>query len=139
MEFNELEIYRQRAEAAPDADAERTSQTSQEGPVVVFFDWEIPELGAPHFVTFLARVRSQAGERSLRIPIDVARLAAEGKTSDLETLHAILATRHAGLDDRYSLVGAVEWLLTISLEQTEPALSPLERRSKMQELLLAPP
>jgi hypothetical protein len=137
MEFNELEIYRQRAEAAPDADAERISQTSQEGPVVVFFDWEIPSLTTPHFVTFLARVRSQAGERSFRIPIDVAKLATEGRTTDLERLLDILATRHAGLDDRHSLVQSLAWLLSISLEQTSPQLTENERQLKVRQLLLA--
>jgi hypothetical protein len=118
---------------------ERISGTAQEELVVSYFDWEIPELGAPHFVTFLARIRSQTGERSLRIPIDVARLAAEGRTADLEKLLDILGTRHAGLDTSPSRLAAVEWLLGVSLEQTEPELSPAERRSKMQGLLLAPP
>jgi hypothetical protein len=69
----------------------------------------------------------------------VAGLAAGGRTADLEKLHAILSARHAGLDDRYSLVGAVEWMLNISLEKTEPQLSPTKRRSKTQELLFASP
>jgi hypothetical protein len=131
----ELEACRQRAEAALQTAAERTSQASQEGAVVVYFDWEIPELSAPHLFTFLARVRSQAGERSLRIPIDIAKLDADGRTADLERLCDILATRHAQLDDRHSLVHAVEWLLTISLEQIEPELSPAERQVKMCRLL----
>jgi hypothetical protein len=98
------------------AAAERVSEASRpEEPVVISFDWEIPALASPHLITFLARVRSQAGERSFRIPIDVAKLAAEGRTSDLERLHAILAMRHAGVDDHRSLVQSLEWLLNISL------------------------
>jgi hypothetical protein len=81
--------------------------------VVSFFDWEIPELTTPQLIAFLALVRYQASERSFRIPIDVARLASEGRTADLERLHDILAARHAGIDDRYSLLRSPEWMLTI--------------------------
>jgi hypothetical protein len=125
------------------AAAERIWSSSQEGSsvssVVSYFDWEIPELTAAHLITFLARVRCQGCERSFRIPIDVAKLATEGRTADLEKLHAILSARHAGLDTSRSLAAAVEWLLGISLEQAEPQLSPSDRRQKVRKLLLVPP
>ena len=127
MEFN-LKANRQRAEAVPDAAAERVSEASQEEPILSYFDWEIPALSAPQFITFLARVRFAEGERSFRAPIDVARLATEGRTTDLERLHGILAMRHAGLDDRRSLLEALEWLFAISLEQTTPELDADERK-----------
>ena len=96
---------RRRAERKPERAAERISEAAQDRPIVTYFDWEIPELTAQHLNTFLALVRYQAGERSFRIPIDVARLAAEGRTADLEKLLAILSARQAGLDGRHSLVG----------------------------------
>jgi hypothetical protein len=131
---------RQRGEAAFPSTTERVLGASSVGsPVVAYFDWEIPELTTPHLITFLARIRSQTGERSFRIPIDIARLAAEGRTSDLERLHNVLSLRHAGIDTPSARLEAIEWLLDISLEQTEAELSPDKRRSKIQELLSAVP
>jgi hypothetical protein len=127
---------RRRAEAALDAATEGALGASQEALALASFDWEIPGLDTPHLITFLARVRCQGCEHSLRIPIDVARLAAQGRTADLERLQDILAIRHAGLDDRHSLVKSVEWMLSISLEQTKPELSPAERQLKVRRLLL---
>jgi hypothetical protein len=122
-------------------DAERLSGTSPirpldsvESPLIVYFDWEIPKLATPRLLTFLARVRCGARERSFRVPINVARKT-EGRTADLEKLHNILATRHAGLDDRSSLLEALQWMLNISLEQTDPELSFSERQNKVRELL----
>jgi hypothetical protein len=136
-ESKQLEECQRHTDAAHPKSVSRMSPSGS--PVeycAVYFDWEIPELPSPHQITFLARVRSTEGERSLRIPIDVASLAAQGKTADLETLHAILSARHAGLDDPNSLLLALEWLLAISLEQTQPQLSPAEQQAKMRQLLL---
>jgi hypothetical protein len=72
-------------------------------------------------------------------PISGASLASEGRTADLEKLHAILSARHAGLDDGHSLLEAVEWLLGISFEQTAPEPSPAERQVKVRQLLLVSP
>jgi hypothetical protein len=116
----QLEARQRTAEKLLQQAAERVSEASQEGPRVSYFDWEFPDLTTPNLFTFLARVRCQAGERSLRFQIDIARLAAEGRTADLERLLNILAARHAGLDDRHSLVKSVEWMLSISLKQTSP-------------------
>jgi hypothetical protein len=131
-EPQQLAACRQRAETASEAGAEHVWSAAQVGSSVVYFDWEIPELAALRSLTFLARVRFAEGERSLRIPIDVASLAAQERTADLERLHDILATRHAGLDDRYSLLRSIEWMLTISLEQTSPELTPDERQLKVR-------
>jgi len=133
-----LEHCRRTTGTALSAAAERVSEASEGQSIVTSFDWEIPELTTPHLNTFLARIHCQAGERSFRIPIDVARLAAEGRTADLERLHDILATRHAGLDNRYSLLQSLEWMLNISLEQAEPELSPSERQVKVHQLLFIP-
>jgi len=100
-----LEHCRRTTGTALSAAAERVSEASEGQSIVTSFDWEIPELTTPHLNTFLARIHCQAGERSFRIPIDVARLAAEGRTADLEKLLAILSARQAGLDGRHSLVG----------------------------------
>ena len=127
---------RRRAERKPERAAERISEAAQDRPIVTYFDWEIPELTAPHLNTFLALVRYQAGERSFRIPIDVARLAAEGRTADLEKLLAILSARQAGLDGRHSLVGPSNGCWLSALEQTEPELSLAERQVKVRQLLL---
>jgi hypothetical protein len=131
-----LKACRQRAEAALQTAAERISGASQEGPRISYFDWETPAPATPHLLTFLATVRFAEGERSFRVPIDIAKLAAEGRAADLEKLHAILSARHAGLDDRYTLLQALEWLLAISLEQAESQLSPTERQLQVRRLLL---
>ena len=139
MNNSSLKACRQRAEAALQTAAERISGASQEGPRISYFDWETPAPATPHLLTFLATVRFAEGERSFRVPIDIAKLAAEGRAADLEKLHAILSARHAGLDTSRSLAAAVEWLLGISLEQAEPQLSPSDRRQKVRKLLLVPP
>jgi hypothetical protein len=133
----ELEASRRTAKAALQAAAEHVSGASQDGSVASYFNWEIPELITPHLITFLARVRCHADERSLRFQIDVGSLAAHGRTGDLEKLHAILSARHAGLDDRHSLMQAIEWMVNVSLEQVAPELSPAERQVKVRQLLLA--
>jgi hypothetical protein len=134
----ELEACRQRTEATHQtADRGGLEMSSVDLPIVSFFDWEPVELTTPHLITFRARVRFAFVSRSFRVRIDVTKLASDGRTADLERLHNILAARHAGLDDGRSLLGALEWLLNLSTEQTEPELSPGERRLKVRTLLFA--
>jgi hypothetical protein len=130
-----IEVYRRHAEGA----ANRVSGTSQERSIVSYFDWEIPALTTPHLLTFLARVRCGARERSLRVPIDIAKLEAGGRTADLERLHGILALRHAGIDTPHSLLAGIEWMLDVSFQQQQPRWNAKQRNQKVRELLLAPP
>ncbi len=98
------------------------------------FDWEIPELTKLNLLTFIAEVHCQGDKSQVRFQIDLAKL----QTPELEELHNILARRHAGLDDRRSLLRSIEWMLTISLSQTSPHLTEAERkRAAQRELLLA--
>jgi hypothetical protein len=95
------------------------------------FDWEPLALSEPNLVIFSAEVHYQDERARVRFGIDLKLL----QTPELEELHRILSTRHAGLDNRQSLLRSIEWMLTISLGQVEPSLALEERKERARQLL----
>jgi hypothetical protein len=115
-----------------------SGQSQPQGePDGLIFHWEAPSLSNPALFTFIAEVHRQRDKSKVRFQIDTAKLETAGRTADLEKLRDILVARHAGIDDRRSLLRSIEWMLTISLEQTSPELTPDERQLKVRQLLLA--
>lgn len=101
-----------------------------ETPVGVQFDWDTPtKIGG---IVFRARLE-RAGQISTNtFEIDLLKL----KHAELEQLHLFLGRRHAGLTTHYEMSWHLAWLLEISIQQTEPQLSPAERQRKVRQLLL---
>jgi hypothetical protein len=111
---------------------------SQNEPDGLSFDWEHLDLSNPARSTFFGVVRRRGERRTFRFSIDANKLAAGGKEADLDKLLDILAARHAGLDDRPSLLRGIEWMRIISLEQASPETRFIERRLAAREELLLP-
>src|SRR4029077_5890360 len=97
----------------------------------LIFDWEIPELTNPTLTTYFGEVHWPADKIEFRFSIDHAKLP----EADKERLLSILSARHAGIDDRSSLLRSLEWMMTISLGQTAPELSLSERQRRARQLL----
>jgi hypothetical protein len=95
------------------------------------FDWDPPtKIG---HILFRARIE-RFGQISLNtFEIDLFRLS----HAELVQLQIFLGRRHAGLTTHYEIAWHLSWLLGISLQQTEPQVSPTERQRKVRQLLLA--
>jgi hypothetical protein len=113
----------------------RLSEQARDEPDGLIFDWEPPSLTNPALLSFIAEVHLRGDKSKFRFTLDLDKLASAGRTADLEKLHTVLGARHAGIDDRRSLLHALEWMLEISLEQTAPDLSLNERRRRARRLL----
>jgi hypothetical protein len=124
----ELARCRETAKRLLQGVAERLLGRPRNEPDGLIFDWEIPSLTNHTLLTFIAEVHFREGKNKLRFQIDIAKLQTAGRTADLERLSNILSARHAGTDNRRSLLHALEWMLETSLEQTAPDLSLYERR-----------
>jgi hypothetical protein len=120
-------------------DSRRTAKRgSQSEPDGLSFDWEHPDLSNPARSTFFGEVHRRSERRTFRFSIDASKLAAAGRETDLDKLLDVLVARHAGLDDRPSLLRAIEWMRIISLEQTSPEIRFIKRRLAAREELLLP-
>ena len=133
--LEELARCRETAGRLLKASAERLSRPPGNEPDGLVFDWEIPDLSNPALLTFIAEVHCRGDKSKFRFTIDIAQLQTAGRTSDLEKVSGILSARHAGIDDRRSLLRSLEWMLEISLEQTAPELSRNERQRQARRLL----
>jgi hypothetical protein len=117
---------------------ERLLAPPQSEPDGLMFGWEFPALSNPTCWTFQVEVRRQEERSKFRFSLDLAKLQAAGRATDLGRIQEILALRHAGLDDRHSLLRALEWMLVLSAEQILPELSLTERQARARRLLLLP-
>jgi hypothetical protein len=134
----ELARCRETAKRLLQGVAERLLGRPRNEPDGLIFDWEIPPLTNPTLATFIAAVHCQGDKSKLRFQIDIAKLQTAGRTADLERLSNILSARHAGIHDRRSLLDSLEWMLTISLEQTAPEFNLNERCLQARRLLFLP-
>jgi hypothetical protein len=132
----DIERFARCAERLLQEVAERLLGPPRNEPDGLIFDWEIPPLTNRSLLTFIAEVHCQGDKSKVRFQIDIAKLQTAGRTADLERLGNILSARHAGIDDRRSLLSSLEWMLTISLEQTAPQLNVNERQLQARRLLL---
>jgi hypothetical protein len=110
-------------------------RSTRDEPDGLVFDWEPPSLTNPTLLTFIAEVHCRGDKSKFQFTLDIAQLQTAGRTSDLQKLNDILVARHAGIDNRRSLLHALEWMLEISLEQTAPELSRNERLRQARRLL----
>jgi hypothetical protein len=97
------------------------------------FDWEVPALGEPYATMFFVRIIRPGSESSIRFRLDWSKLT----QTDQQKLFDSLAALHAGLDDRHPLLRSIEWMLGLSLEQTAPYLTKIEREFKVRKELLS--
>jgi hypothetical protein len=96
--------------------------------VRITFDWEIPQQArAP--IVFQVHVSRLGRESSIKFAIDLDRL----QTSDLQALLDFLAFPPKG----YWLARSIAWLLDLSLQQQQPALTGKIRCAKVRELSLS--
>src|SRR5262249_30262158 len=82
----------------------------------------------PKIFIFAAEVHYGKRKKKTRFPLDLEKLEVARREADLVRIAEIFSLRHAGRDDRASLLLAIEWLLTLSLEQTRPKLNLKERQ-----------